>query len=113
MAIQELITITKKLNDTLDQVTKNNRQESIQKLNELLADRESILKQLDPSAVKGDPAIQQLLLDEDVIKAKMQEILNNIKNDLKEVSKKRSIGGNYINPYQKLYVNGAFIDQKK
>jgi flagellar protein FliT len=114
MTVQELISINNELLSILDQTTQNNRGESIQSLNELLAKREVVLKQLDFNSVKTDQALkQQLLADETEIRKNMEHLLSDIKMDIKMLNKKRSMGGTYINPYKNLYINGAFFDKKK
>jgi flagellar protein FliT len=97
----------------LDRVTKNNRQESIELIEKLLNNRETVLRSLDKNILKNNPLVKQLLLDEDVIRKKMDSVLKDIQADIQDVSKKRSLGENYINPYKNLRINGAFFDKKK
>lgn len=113
MTIHELIAINNQLKMVLNEITHNNRGESIQSINELLRDRETVFKQLDFNSLKSDPLVKQLQADETEIRTKMENTLNEIKKDLQMVSKKKSKGSTYINPYKNLYVNGAFIDKKK
>lgn len=112
-SLKELVSVTDELNRLLDQMTANNRLESLETINEVLNKRQSLFNQLDFSSVKTDPAIKQLLSDEQMIKNKMQQIFNDIKNDLRMINKKRVSGESYINPYQSLQVDGVFFDKRK
>ena len=112
-SLKELVSITEELNGLLDQITKDNRLEIIEKINATLNQRESLIKQLELSNMKKDPVLNKLLSDENKIKSKMQQIFSDIKNDIRLINKKRMTGESYINPYQSIYVDGVFFDKKK
>ncbi len=113
--LDEFINKTTKLAEILDAgLLSEGREEYIQSIQDLIGEREQLLKTLpDLSKVLDNNAKQELINLEKKISRLMLEQRNTIKKDLQVLQLKKKKSNNYANPYENLSADGMFLDKKK
>jgi flagellar protein FliT len=113
--VSELFTVTKELHELLYQsISKEQRDETIEAIQRLLDERDSLIGQLQPpySEEEQELGMQMVSLNE-AIAEKLQQLKQQIQQDLKAIKQKKMANQNYMNSYQSLEIDGMFYDKKR
>lgn len=114
--MEELYSKTKEILSLLHKVDNRDtdRDMIITEINQLLEQRSRILKEIVPPYSDEEMAIGKsvTVLDEE-IEANMLALFNRVREDYKQVKKKKDLGASYINPYGNMKtVDGMYLDNK-
>lgn len=112
-AIQDFHQITKQLLDLLKQDTQD-RDEQIEKVQDLLDQRDELLKSIQPPFSQAEQVLgkQVVALNQQVDDLLAKQKIN-IQQDIKQLSIQKETNHKYTNPYESLAVDGVFYDKRK
>jgi flagellar protein FliT len=111
-----LLEITKNL---LDHVNKGlpadeEREPYIERLNELLEQREALIQKLPSTYTEEEQSTGRMIVQmNETIEPLLTAQLEEIRNDLSLMKKKKEKNTQYANPYQSMSADGMFFDKKK
>jgi flagellar protein FliT len=113
--VVELFHVTKKLYELLHRpVGKEQRDETIEAIQELLDKRDSLIEQLQPPYNEEEQELgMQIVSLNEAIAEKLQQLKQQIQQDLKMIKQKKTANQNYMNLYQPLSLDGMFYDKKR
>lgn len=105
---------TKELRSLLEKDTPaQERDEYIDKINQLVKDRELFLTETRDLSSLAENEKTELVNLEQEIKHLMLKQKNIIKQDIKTLKLKKQKGNQYANPYENLAADGMFLDKRK
>lgn len=106
--------ITKQLEEVLNQISNVDRTELIQQVNELIEQREEMIQRLSKPYSSEEIKIgRQIIHMNDLIKEKMDLLYQNVKEDMKQVQKRKTQSYSYLKPYGDLKTpDGMYMDDK-
>jgi len=116
--LQQLLQISAKLYQLLESVPKGDeRDEYIEKVNQLLDERGHALEALGVQGIQLDPnnKIHAMLLDLDKgIRERLDVVMRAVKDDMKQLQIAKKNEKQYSNPYSSVRVmDGMYYDKKK
>lgn len=114
--LQSVYQITKQLEEALEsQVTNKNRSDMINKVNELLEQRQEHLNYIHPPYTEKEKKVgKQIVLMNKHIHERMQFIFNDLKKDMQQIKQQRKSTNTYTNPYKSVQtIDGMFMDSKQ
>jgi len=116
--IQELFVTSENLYTHLADIpSSNERDDFIQKINELLDARGAVinlLKEIEPNPVHGHPLEKQLIELDQGIRNRLLKVKMSITDDMKQLQVSKKSEQRYVNPYAAVRVmDGTFYDKKK
>ena len=99
----------------IQSVNKDNREEMIEQINELLNKREVALQNYNPApSINDEEVMKEISLWNVTINSRLEEIKLQIQKDLVQLRKAKSSNLQYTNPYQNVATkDGMFYDKKK
>ncbi|WP_226580589.1 flagellar protein FliT [Halobacillus litoralis] len=115
-AWNEFLTVTEELNEVIHQpVTEKNRTDIINRITNLLANREELLEVLPQPEHDEQRAVIQKVKEMDLqINQKLGLIMVDLKKDIRNVKKQPSTKQRYVNPYKSVSTyDGMYVDHKK
>lgn len=93
--------------------TEEERDQYISELEELITKREELLSSIDREPREGEKELlKQMVSWNEQMAPKLQEKLNGIKRDVRDLKKVKATSQRYENPYNHAPIDGAFIDKK-
>ncbi|UOQ45735.1 flagellar protein FliT [Halobacillus salinarum] len=108
--------LTLKLELTLNEnVTRGNRSEIIERVNDILDERSILMKELAQvqSAEERDMK-EQVLAKEPELTARLDVLFRELKTEMRNVKKTKSSNQRYTNPYRSVSsYDGMFLDHRK
>lgn len=107
--------LTREIKKLLEYITREQREEHINKLLELLDQRQIWIERI-PSAVTATEQVlgREIVQMNKEINHKLNIILRDIKTDIQKEKQKSVHAKKYLNPYQSISnLDGRFLDQKK
>ncbi|WP_409252002.1 flagellar protein FliT [Bacillus sp. SCS-153A] len=105
--------MTKRLYEILYN-SKAERYEVIEEVERLLHLRQGLLESIHPPFLQEEEQLgKQMLLWNEKIDDKMEQIQSSIKKDLNTLSNKKNKAQKYSNPYNNMQTDGYFYDKKK
>lgn len=112
--VHELFIVTKELNELLQKpITNEKRDETIAMIEKLLAERDLLIRKLQPPYSEEEQEIgRQIVSLNNAIAEKLQQLKLQIQQDLKAVKQKMTANQNYMSLYQPLSIDGMFYDKK-
>jgi flagellar protein FliT len=113
-AVKILLEVTKNLFDHVGAgLPKEDREPYIERLNELLDQRQAIMDKL-PVVYSGEELRmgQMIVKMNETIDPLLTRQFEEIKYDLSMIKKKKEMNVQYANPYQTLSVDGMYFDKK-
>lgn len=114
--LTQIHNVTSQLEEVVNQeITKQNREEAIDKINQLLDQREELLNHLSPPYSEEEKQFLQKILkmDESIIPL-LEEIFILLKDDIRNLQRSKQSNQKYKNPYNQVSVSdGMFLDKKK
>ncbi|MFY4775071.1 hypothetical protein [Metabacillus sp. RGM 3146] len=113
-AVQQLFDKTKELVELVHQPAgKSEREDLIQKLDDLLVQRETFILQLSaPFTELEEKQLEQVAEWNIELVEKMTVVKEEIQKDLIDVKKAKTHTVKYVNPYQSVSVDGMFYDKR-
>ena len=113
-AIQSFYDVTKQLVQMLEATTVNDRDERIEKINQLLNKREELLPLIKQPATEEDKQVAKeiLLLNQKLMTLLEKEKLE-IKKDINSLNHRKESTKKYVNPYESLQTDGMYYDKRK
>jgi flagellar protein FliT len=95
-------------------ITPKNREETIDKLNELIEERGKWMEQISPPYTEEERALGEKIYQMNIgIEENMQQIFTELKQEMKQMKKQKKSHQSYQNPYQHVSVSdGTFLDKK-
>lgn len=108
--------VTIQLKELFDQdIHADNREAVIEKLNDLLEQREKDIKQLSPPYTAEENKLGEKLIPlNNEIEKKIQQIYKDLKIEMIQFKKEKKSNRSYSNPYEHVQTNdGMFLDKKK
>lgn len=99
----------------LQPVNKDNREEIIEQINELLNKRELELENVNfPLSKNEEESLREISVWNQTINTKFLEMKQQIQKDMIQLKKKKNTNQIYTNPYQNVATSdGRFYDKKK
>ncbi|WP_078543859.1 hypothetical protein [Litchfieldia alkalitelluris] len=116
MSVQSLYHVTLQLVKLLQkQVTKEERDEHIEEINQLLDLRDALMKEMKPPYTEAEMILgKEMLAFQENIDLKLKALKVQIQVDLNQLNKTKETNTKYVNPYQSLANDdGMFFDRKK
>jgi|SRR5699024_1207075 len=97
------------------EINTDNREAVIEKLNDLLQQREKHMKQLSPPYTAEENKLgEELIPLNHKIEKEIQKIYDELKAEMMQFQKEKKSNRSYSNPYQHVQTNdGMFLDKKK
>ncbi len=112
--VQECLSITKMLIEGIKNMDEAKREETIDRIEDLLAQREELLPAIHPPFSAQEQAAGKDLLKLNKELAFLLEDLNkNIIRDLNAIDLKKTSAARYTNPYTKVQNDGVFYDKRQ
>ncbi|WNB92739.1 flagellar protein FliT [Bacillus sp. NEB1478] len=114
-AVKILLEITKNLHDHVNAgLPKEEREPYIERLNELLEQRQAIMDKLPLSYTDEEKRMGKMIVKlNETIEPLLALKLDQIKQNLTLMKKKKINNVQYANPYQSVSSDGMFFDKKK
>ncbi|MGE7670061.1 flagellar protein FliT [Peribacillus sp. NPDC097077] len=114
MMLQDFHDVTIELLTVLQDQTIVERDERIDRIMQLLDQREELLSQIQPpfSAEELQLGRQSMRLNQQVDQLLLLQ-KQEIQRDIKELNQKKKTSNKYTNPYENLSTDGMFYDKKK
>lgn len=113
-AVQKCLFITRDLISEIKNMDQAKREETIDRIEDLLAQREELLPAITPPFTMQDEAAGMELLKLNKELAFLLEDLNkNIIRDLNAIELKKTSAARYTNPYTKVQNDGVFYDKRQ
>lgn len=115
-AFEQVYQLTEQLFHLVSQpLTKDARDERIEKITSLLEKREQLLPQVQPPFTPEEKELfQQIRTWNDVITAKFTKLKTQIQQDMIQTKKSKKTSQQYVNPYQNVSTSdGMFYDKRK
>ncbi|WP_186580825.1 hypothetical protein [Aquibacillus kalidii] len=113
--VEEYYKLSNSLLETLNtKVTKDQRQEKIDKITSILAAREALASNFSKTYTEEEKEIGTSIIALDKqIQVKMTDFFEEIKLDIKNTKKQKNSNQKYVNPYQNLSsFDGMYLDKK-
>jgi len=114
--LEELYKLTIDLEATLNQeITNNNREEIIAEINELVDKREKVISDIQPPFTDAENEIGQKVIKlNKTIEQKLEAVFSQLKEEMKQMQKRKKSNRSYINPYGKMKtIDGMYLDSKQ
>ncbi len=112
--VQQCFDITKKLLQTLNEMTESNRDEKIEAVEVLMEERQQLFSHIQHPFSEAEMELgKEIMKLNQVIDTKMNLVQVEIKRDMNNLNKKKSGVKKYTNPYESLQFDGMFYDKKK
>lgn len=112
-SLQQFNEITLKLLNLLSNSSEMDRDEKINKMNEFLDQRESLMESICPPFSEDEQRIGKQLVQ---LNQQVNELLKlqklEIQRDIKDLNVKKNSTNKYANPYENLSTDGMFYDKK-
>jgi flagellar protein FliT len=106
--------ITKQLKEAVDEAETGNRDYVIEKIDNLLTERHSLLGSIQPPFTEDEQVLgKQMMAWNQEIDRKLILLRTEIKRDMNGLTKKKISAQKYTNPYENLQHDGMFYDKKK
>ena len=113
-AVQKCLIITRDLISEIKNIDETKREETIDRIEDLLAQREELLPAINPPFSAQEQAAGKDLLKLNKELAFLLEDLNkNIIRDLNAIELKKTSAARYTNPYTKVQNDGVFYDKRQ
>lgn len=96
-------------------ITSKERESVIEKLNELLLQREKLLHSIsEPYSMEEKQLSKRLIPLNKQVHIEMEKIFTKLKKEMKQMQKRKSSNQRYVNPYRNVQVmDGMYMDRKK
>ena len=107
--------VTIKLRELLEQdIPTKDREEVINQLNELIAERGKWMDKLIPPYTAEEKELGEKIYSLNMeIQSKMQQLFTDLKVEMKQVQKQKKTKESYTNPYKNVHTSdGTFMDSK-
>jgi len=107
--------VTIKLHELLKKATPSkDREEVINELNALIAERGKWMDQLNPPYTDEEKELGEKIYSLNIgIESKMQQLFSDLKVEMKQVQKQKKTKESYTNPYKNVHTSdGTFMDSK-
>jgi len=114
--VQTLHEVTSELYDLVHiPPSSDEREEVIEKVNELLDQREKLLDGMEGPYSDDEKRLgKEILHMNETIQVQVQSLMKQVKMDMANVKKQKTTNQKYTNPYQNLNnFDGMFLDKKK
>jgi flagellar protein FliT len=106
---EELVEWTKRSKDQ-----HRERDQVIQKIEDLLAKREELTKNMNPPfTVKEKEAGQKIVQLNQILVKQLEQIKQDIQHDIIKMKAQKETAKKYMNPYANATIDGIFYDKKK
>lgn len=98
-----------------EEVTNQNRETVITKINELIEQREQAIKQVKPPFTQSENEIGKKVISMNKeIEIKLENIFSQLKQEMKQIQKQKKTNRSYINPYGPIKtIDGMYVDSKQ
>ncbi|MFQ3545358.1 flagellar protein FliT [Halobacillus rhizosphaerae] len=96
-------------------VTEANRDDLLKKVNQILDEREYLVKELPQASTREErQLIDQVLQKEPQLEQRLDRLFKDLKAAMRTMKKKKSSNQRYTNPYQSVSsYDGKFMDHRK
>lgn len=114
--LQSVFDITVNMKEILDkEISSNEREVIIEQLNNLLLQREPLLKHLtSPFSEEEDLLGKKLVTLNQEVQHLMDQLFSTLKTEIKQMNRQKKSNKNYTNPYHNVQVmDGMYLDKKK
>lgn len=111
--VKEIYTVTLALIKLLESSSAQDRTEKIMKMEELLNQREELIKFIKPPYTEQEKEIGTKLIKlEPILTGLLEDEKLSIQKDLKDLTIKRDTTNKYVNPYDSFSPDGVFYDKR-
>lgn len=114
--LDELYKLTIDLEATLNQeITNNNRESIITKINDLVDKRGIAMQEIQPPFTETENETGQKVIKlNETIEQKLEAVFSQLKEEMKQMQKRKKSNRSYINPYGKMKtIDGVYLDSKQ
>jgi flagellar protein FliT len=115
-AVQNCFDITKELFEVLTapHSGEQDRDQTIERIDNLVDKREGLLKDIQPPFSEEEKELgQQMVKMNKVIDQKLSLLREEIKRDMNGINKKKTNVKKYSNPYENMQFDGVYYDKRK
>ncbi|SFM23172.1 flagellar protein FliT [Gracilibacillus orientalis] len=115
-ALKQYFQKTKMMLQLLEQPFKNDeRERAIEKINQLLEEREPLTKEIKPPFSSEEQVLGNKVLELDQqLDQQLKKVFQHIKKDMRNAKKQPRSNHSYLNPYKNVAsYDGRFLDSKK
>ncbi len=113
--LTELHQITKELAKIFsEEITGKNREQTIERIDQLIAKRSDYLKQVTPPYSEAEKKLgKEIVRLNQYIEQEMQILFHDLKKEMHQLQKQKKSNESYIHPYKNLQsLDGRFLDSK-
>lgn len=114
--LDELYKLTVELHDILQtEVTNQNREEIISKVNDLINKREQVIPFVKPPFSDDENKIgKEVIKLNQEIEIKLEQMFTQLKNEMRKIQQQKKSNRSYINPYGPIKtIDGMYVDSKQ
>ncbi|RLL46652.1 flagellar protein FliT [Oceanobacillus piezotolerans] len=114
--IKPIFELTKQMKAILDQtMTAKNREEMINKVNNLLEQRGMEMESINPPYTEDEKQLgKELLHLNEGVQRQIEAAFLELKKEMKQVKRQKASNKKYLNPYQNVQImDGRYLDKKK
>ncbi|KPH76703.1 flagellar protein FliT [Oceanobacillus caeni] len=114
--LQKVFDITVEMKQILDKdISSNEREATIEQLNNLLLQREPFLERLTPPFSEQEDLLgKRLVFLNQEVQHLMDQLFSTLKTEIKQMNRQKKSNKNYTNPYHNVHVmDGMYLDKKK
>lgn len=112
--LKQFYLVTSRLIKLLEEDKQSDRDVWIEEVNQLLSEREELLKEIAPPFTEGETALgKQIVPLNEKLNSLLEKEKLNIQKDLQLLQVRRKSEKKYVNPYASLQVDGVFYDKRK
>jgi len=114
-SLEQVYEITLQILRLLEENNNRNRNEIIERIDELIGDREHLIKKIHPPYTEKEYQLgQKIVALNEQIKTKMEYLFEDVKSDLKRLNQQKELNRSYINPYGPIKTtDGMYLDRKQ
>lgn len=111
-ALDKYVELTLQLLDIVK--NESDQDKKIQQIESLLAERETIIKNIVPPFTQEEQALgKELVVYEETLQALLNKEKKIIQQEIKNISIRKQSTKKYTNPYESLSTDGIFYDKQK
>src|SRR5690625_4954682 len=116
--VQIIYDLTLKLDRLLDHLNKSNREETIQAIEQLIEERGHKMVDMKAPYTNDEKKIDAKLVQlNESVQKKLEQTVNELKRENKQIQKQKKSNRSYINPYgnrkNMRTIDGLYIDSKQ
>lgn len=113
--LDELYQLSVKLDDVLNKVTNDNREEMIEEITRLIDAREKVIRKIERPYSADEIEIGKKIVElNKTIEKNLEAVFAQLRREMKQIQQQKKSNRSYINPYGSIKsVDGMYVDSKQ